>query len=1276
MKKIKKILVSLIALFMVICSVDFSFNVEASEANNENVVIMNDSEFNYHGDAGEYGGWGTDSGQSALHNGDSHWSNLQAAPKDDSIYYEFTFTGNKVELYGNKENKFGKVKVFIDNVEKGTFDGYAANKIHKQKLWESEKLSNDVHTLKAVLTKEKNSASAGYNTLVDYAKVYKSVETLHEVTLEKGQQFTLPMLTSLDSFEWTSEKNNIATVKQGIVTAVAEGETKVLAKNKQTNVTEEFVITVIPVLKGTDTGDSYYDEVSINDSVKGTGELQFNYHGNWGTDQGIDGLYQGDAHWSDVSQWNSNPRNHYYTFKFTGRKIDIYGSLQPKLGIYDVYIDNIFMGKIDAYGSTQKKQHVYYSSPVLADKQHELKVVMTGEKNNKSEAPSGFVDYVKVTKNVQRIYPTEVSLKNNNIVWEKNMTITPEVSYIPENTNQRNITWEVDEKMIKVNEDGSLTPIKSGETSIVAVAKGKANKIIKSEPFKITIIEGSSLGKADFISKNRRVAVERYDEYSKLVNKESSMTVWQNDAANNAAILLTKDQDVKAQISVSDFTNELGDVLSKENVEANFQKYVSTYAGSNWIPTNPRPFDPPMPPKGHRVDAPDVIFGNELDIPAHTAQPIWIKVKTPMGTKPGIYEGTITISLNDDEKIELKQVVEVLEVSLDSKNDYYLNLWQYPYSSSEYYNVETFSEEHLAIVKNQMKPYMEAGGKTGTASIIEEPWYHQTYCDYPSMVKWHKNNGKWEFDYTDFDKWVSFLLNEIKVSYVECYSIVPWENRLQFTEDGEVKVQTAAPGTDEWNDAWGHFLKDFAKHLDQKGWFDKIIIAMDERPMDQMNAALNLIESIPNKDGHTFKVGGAVGSYNKDVWDRLFTVTPHIGNINGGNIPLEKMRQLADERRKEGKLTSIYTMIHDYPGMFSLSDPAESAWTIWFAEYCNTDGFLRWAYDAWVENPLEDNAHPYFESGDMFFVYPGDYKGKDTQTRTSPRFEMMSEAIKDVRKLRQMSESSEEMNKKVTKLIDSVKSFYGKGYSNGIGSAGFITASEKTKSSLAAEVDRLHQETVKLSREYEATLLKKADYSELNKQVEAANQIDRNLYTQDSLSIMDKAIDAIIYDLTSANQDKVDAMVNQLTKAINGLVYKKADYSKVDAAIEKAETLNKADYKDFSKVEATINAVVKDKDITKQAEVDAMAEAIEKAIAELEKNPNLTPVEPNKPSVPMTPLKPSTPVDTTKPEKPNHVDKEETPATGTSTNTALLWSVMLAAGGILLGFVGNRKKTI
>ena len=68
-----------------------------------------------------------------------------------------------------------------------------------------------------------------------------------------------------------------------------------------------------------------------------------------------------------------------------------------------------------------------------------------------------------------------------------------------------------------------------------------------------------------------------------------------------------------------------------------------------------------------------------------------------------------------------------------------------------------------------------------------------------------------------------------------------------------------------------------------------------------------------------------------------------------------------------------------------------------------------------------------------------------------------------------------------------------------------------------------------------------------------------------------------------------------------------ADYSAVDAAIAKANALEKDNYKDFSAVETAINAVVRDKNITEQDEVDAMAQAIENAMAALVEKPTEAP---------------------------------------------------------------------
>ena len=64
-----------------------------------------------------------------------------------------------------------------------------------------------------------------------------------------------------------------------------------------------------------------------------------------------------------------------------------------------------------------------------------------------------------------------------------------------------------------------------------------------------------------------------------------------------------------------------------------------------------------------------------------------------------------------------------------------------------------------------------------------------------------------------------------------------------------------------------------------------------------------------------------------------------------------------------------------------------------------------------------------------------------------------------------------------------------------------------------------------------------------------------------------------------------------------------ADYAAVDAALTKVNGLNKSEYKNFSAVEDAVKAVNRTKSKAQQEEVDAMAKAIEDALAALEKKP-------------------------------------------------------------------------
>ena len=86
------------------------------------------------------------------------------------------------------------------------------------------------------------------------------------------------------------------------------------------------------------------------------------------------------------------------------------------------------------------------------------------------------------------------------------------------------------------------------------------------------------------------------------------------------------------------------------------------------------------------------------------------------------------------------------------------------------------------------------------------------------------------------------------------------------------------------------------------------------------------------------------------------------------------------------------------------------------------------------------------------------------------------------------------------------------------------------------------------------------------------------------------------YYMGAKSSKEATAIFDSVIAKLLSMTYAGADYTDVDAAIKRANSLNKDNYKDFSKVEDAIKTVVRSKNITEQDEVDAMAKAINDAI--------------------------------------------------------------------------------
>ena len=161
--------------------------------------------------------------------------------------------------------------------------------------------------------------------------------------------------------------------------------------------------------------------------------------------------------------------------------------------------------------------------------------------------------------------------------------------------------------------------------------------------------------------------------------------------------------------------------------------------------------------------------------------------------------------------------------------------------------------------------------------------------------------------------------------------------------------------------------------------------------------------------------------------------------------------------------------------------------------------------------------------------------------------------------------------------------------------------------------------------------------------------------------------------------------------ALEHLTRKGADYTAVDAAITKANALNKDDYTNFAAVQAAIDAVDRTKDITQQSEVDTMAAAIQSALAALEKKPAPTatptavptatptaaptqaPQESTAPAATQAPTPAPTTAPTAAPTATPAPQAVSTiPATGDGANIALLWVMLVVSGGAAL-WIGRKK---
>lgn len=389
---------------------------------------------------------------------------------------------------------------------------------------------------------------------------------------------------------------------------------------------------------------------------------------------------------------------------------------------------------------------------------------------------------------------------------------------------------------------------------------------------------------------------------------------------------------------------------------------------------------------------------------------IHITASIPKNISAGVYTGRVVVEAAGEELCCNEIEIEVADVELPDVNnwDFFVNVWMNPGTVARLHKVEVWSDKHFELLKPYVEDLASHGQKTVVAPIIFQAWGTQTRDPFPSSVIWKKRGRDYEFDFSVFGRYVE-LHKECGIDQaIHCYSVVQGPGHRQSycaeyldLETGQTRREDLPIGSEEYSLVWKQFFDAFRVYLTSKGWLEKTYIAFDEQPEEAMIPLMDMLAH----HAPDFKLSLAANT-RSDKFGSLDDLSLS-GQFDDKGIyelaPAErKALGVADMLNADDScavtraclpemITTFYVCCGPaYPNTFCYSPLVESRMMGWFAMQGGYDGFLRWSYNDWSDNPFTHPEYAPFPTGDVHFVYPA-----ANGPASSLRWEQLREGIQD-----------------------------------------------------------------------------------------------------------------------------------------------------------------------------------------------------------------------------------------------------------------------------------------
>lgn len=423
---------------------------------------------------------------------------------------------------------------------------------------------------------------------------------------------------------------------------------------------------------------------------------------------------------------------------------------------------------------------------------------------------------------------------------------------------------------------------------------------------------------------------------------------------------------------------------------------------------------------------------------ANAPSAVWVEINVPADATPGEY--TVKTSLygafyNEDERlIETHSLpIRVMSYTLPESKDYkfYLDLWQHNSNISRKHDVPLWSDEHFAVLEEYVKSLAALGQKAVTICASQIPWSGQScfenqehggnLFEYSIIGIERETDGSLTYDYSKMQRYIDIcakygIKDEIEVfGLINLWSyknFIPDKLCADYIEPIRLRYLDKADGCMKYiRDA--EEIKDYIVSLERyfvtTGQIDRVRVVADEPAnMDKYRESLAFLQDLVP----AFKYKTAINhaEFIEEFGDQISDFVPHCRCANKAH---KALREYQNKYTGKRFLWYVCTGI-SRPNNFIRSPLEESRMIGPMTAILGFNGFLRWNYTVWSDDPRKDMRFSRFEAGDTNFVYPA-YNGKPL---LSLRYKNLHRGIMDYEISRAVAEKYGE--EKARELFDRI----------------------------------------------------------------------------------------------------------------------------------------------------------------------------------------------------------------------------------------------------------------